>query len=203
MPKVICIGRNYAEHAKELGNDVPESPVIFLKPETAILQKNKPFYIPNFSKEIQYECEMLVRIERVGKNITEKFAHKYYSQISLGIDFTARDLQLKLKEKGLPWEISKGFDNSAVIGKWLEKSAFNLNNLNFQLDINGQTRQIGNTQNMLFNINQIIAHISQYYTLKIGDIIFTGTPAGVGSVNINDNLIGLLENQEVFNFNCK
>jgi len=203
MPKVICIGRNYAEHAKELGNDVPENPVIFLKPETAILQKNKPFYIPNFSQEIQYECELLVRIDKVGKNIDEKFAGKYFSQIGLGIDFTARDIQLKLKEKGLPWEISKGFDNSAVVGKWMEKTAFEINNLNFKLLVNNEVKQIGNTQNMLFNVNQIIAHISQYYTLKIGDIIFTGTPAGVGKVNINDNLIGMLESQEIFNFNCK
>lgn len=203
MPKVICIGRNYAEHAKELGNAVPESPVIFLKPETAILQKNKPFYIPSFSQEIQYECELLIRIDKVGKNIAEKFAHKYYSQIGLGIDFTARDIQLKLKEKGLPWEISKGFDNSAVVGKWIDKTNFEENNLKFKLLINNEVKQAGNTQNMLFNVHQIIAHISQYYTLKIGDIIFTGTPAGVGKVNINDNLIGMLENEEIFNFYCK
>ncbi len=203
MPKVICVGRNYAAHAAELGNKKPSEPVIFLKPETAILSKNKPFFIPDFSQSIHYECEMIVRINKLGKNIDVKFAHKYYSEISLGIDFTARDLQEKLKKEGLPWEIAKAFDNSAVVGKWVEKKEYNIGNMAFSLFINGEKKQQGTTYDMIFSIDELIAYISKFFTLKIGDIIFTGTPAGVGPVAQNDLLVGCLENQEVFNFRCK
>lgn len=203
MPKIICIGRNYADHAKELGNDLPSEPVIFMKPDSAILPKGRPFFIPDFSKEVHYECELLIRIDRLGKRIEERFAHKYYSQIGLGIDFTARDLQQNLKKKGLPWEIAKGFDGSAVIGKWVDKNGFNLKNTKFDLKQNGNQVQFGNTSDMIFPVDLLIAQISQYFTLKIGDIIFTGTPAGVGKVNINDELVGSLEGEEMFRLRCK
>jgi 2-keto-4-pentenoate hydratase/2-oxohepta-3-ene-1,7-dioic acid hydratase in catechol pathway len=203
MPKIICVGRNYADHAKELGNALPISPVIFLKPDSAILQKGKPFFIPEFSQDVHYECELLIRINRLGKRIEKRFAHKYYSEVSLGIDFTARDIQQGLKEKGLPWELAKGFDGSAVIGKWTDKSNFNLNSTSFHLFKNDIEVQKGNTRDMIFDIDSIIAYISQYFTLKIGDIIFTGTPAGVGRVDINDTLKGVLEGAEVFSFRCK
>ena len=203
MPKIICVGRNYADHAKELNNEVPQEPVLFMKPDSAVLPKGRPFFIPNFSSDIHYECELLIRINRLGKRIEKRFAHKYYNQIGLGIDFTARDLQKQLKAKGLPWEKAKGFDGSAVIGEWVDKEGFDLENTSFQLAKNGKMVQNGNTSQMLFKIDELIEYISQYFTLKIGDIIFTGTPAGVGPVAINDELVGYLGNQENFRLRCK
>ena len=197
--KIICIGRNYSEHAKELGNETPKEPVFFLKPDTAISPKGHPFFIPDFSNNVHYEVELVVRINRLGKHIEEKFSHKYYEQIGLGIDFTARDIQQELKEKGLPWEKAKGFDGSAVISrKYLDKKELELADLNFSLKKNGTVVQSGNTQQMLFKIDQIIAYISQFYTLKIGDLIYTGTPAGVGQVNPGDVLEGFIEEQKMF-----
>jgi 2-keto-4-pentenoate hydratase/2-oxohepta-3-ene-1,7-dioic acid hydratase in catechol pathway len=203
--KIICIGRNYSEHISELKNEKPTDPVIFMKPDTAILLKKQPFFIPDFSDDIHYEVEVLVRINKVGKYIQEKFAHKYYNEIGLGIDFTARDLQQKLKEKGLPWEKAKGFDGSAVIGeKWIDKNSFsNINNINFSLLRNEKPVQTGNTGEMLWKIDEIIAYVSQYFTLKIGDVIFTGTPSGVGKVEINDRLTGFIEDQQLFSINVK
>ena len=197
--KIICIGRNYSEHAKELGNETPKEPVFFLKPDTAISPKGHPFFIPDFSNNVHYEVELVVRINRLGKHIEEKFSHKYYEKIGLGIDFTARDIQQELKEKGLPWEKAKGFDGSAVISrKYLDKKELELADLNFSLKKNGTVVQSGNTQQMLFKIDQIIAYISQFYTLKIGDLIYTGTPAGVGQVNPGDVLEGFIEEQKMF-----
>ena len=197
--KIICIGRNYSEHTKELGNETPKEPVFFLKPDTAISPKGHPFFIPDFSNNVQYEVELVIRINRLGKHIEEKFAHKYYEQIGLGIDFTARDIQQELKEKGLPWEKAKGFDGSAVISrKYLDKKNLELTDLNFSLKKNGEIVQSGNTRQMLFKIDQIIAYISQFYTLKIGDLIYTGTPAGVGQVNPGDVLEGFIEEQKMF-----
>lgn len=197
--KIICIGRNYPLHIEELENERPENPVVFLKPDTAILNKEQPFVLPEFSNQIEHEVEILVKISKVGKYISPKFAHKYYEQIGLGIDFTARDLQNKLKTKGLPWEISKGFDGSAVVGAFFLKSEFqSLENLEFRLEKNNQIVQKGNTQNMLFGIDEIISYISQFYTLKVGDIIYTGTPSGVGTVSANDVLIGYIEDKKAF-----
>jgi 2-keto-4-pentenoate hydratase/2-oxohepta-3-ene-1,7-dioic acid hydratase in catechol pathway len=203
--KIICIGRNYTEHISELNNERPEEPVIFLKPDTAVLLKKQPFFIPDFSDDVHYEVELLVRIKKVGKYIQEKFAHKYYDEIGLGIDFTARDLQQKLKEKGLPWEKSKAFDGAAVIGeKWIDKNSFsNLNNINFSLQKNGERVQKGNTGNMLWKTDEIISYVSQFFTLKIGDIIFTGTPQGVGKVSINDTLTGFIEEEQFFSIKVK
>lgn len=201
--KIICIGRNYAKHIKELDNERPTEPVVFLKPDSAILPKKMPFFIPSWSNEIHYEVEILVKINRVGKYIDSKFAHKYYDEIGLGIDFTDRELQSKLKAKGLPWEKAKAFDGSAVIGKFYDKSDFDLENLSFQLYKNEEIVQDGNTKNMLWKIDELIAYVSQFFTLKKGDVIFTGTPEGVGSVNENDILIGKIENQEVFNIKIK
>lgn len=203
--KIICIGRNYTEHISELQNEKPEDPVIFLKPDTAILLKKQPFFIPDFSNEIHHEVELLVKIKKVGKHIQEKFAHKYYDEIGLGIDFTARDLQQKLKEKGLPWEKAKAFDGAAVIGeKWLDKNSLkDLNNINFSLQKNDRTVQNGNTSLMLWKIDELIAYVSSFFTLKIGDIIFTGTPAGVGKIEANDRLTGFLEDQQIFSINIK
>jgi len=202
--KIICIGRNYAAHARELGNEVPEEPVIFMKPETAVVLHRQPFFIPDFTQDVHYEAEVVVRINRLGKHIEERFAHKYYDAVTLGIDFTARDLQAKLKAKGLPWERAKAFDGSAVVGTFLPKDKFaELNNLNFELHKNGNLVQKGNTSNMLNSIDQIIAFASQYFTLKIGDLIFTGTPEGVGKVEANDALIGYLESQKVFELSVK
>lgn len=202
--KIICVGRNYAAHAKELKNDVPKEPVIFLKPDTALIPKRQPFFYPAFSTDVHYEAELVVRINRVGKHIQEKFAHKYYSELSLGIDFTARDLQAKLKEKGLPWEKAKAFDGSAPVGKFVNKSVFNdLADLDFSLKINDETRQKGNTANMLFNIDKLIAYISQYFTLKIGDLIFTGTPEGVGPINKGDHLQGFIAENKVLDLKIK
>lgn len=203
--KIICIGRNYTDHISELKNEKPEAPVIFLKPDTSILLKKQPFFIPDFSEEVHYEVEVLIKIKRVGKHIQEKFAHKYYDEVGLGIDFTARDLQQKLKEKGLPWEKAKAFDGAAVVGeKWLTKDSIaDINMLNFSLEKNGQIVQKGNTALMLWKIDELIAYISQFFTLKIGDIIFTGTPAGVGKVGVNDRLTGFIEEQQIFSIQTK
>ena len=202
--KIICIGRNYTEHIAELHNERPDEPVVFLKPDSADLLKQHPFVIPEFSNDIHHEVEVLVKINKVGKYIDAKFAHKYYDEIGLGIDFTARDLQNKLKEKGLPWEKAKAFDGSAIIGDFLsKKNLSSLENLTFELTKNGQTVQKGNTNNMLWKIDELIAHVSQYFTLKIGDVIFTGTPQGVAKVNPNDVLEGFLEGNKLFRIQVK
>lgn len=203
--KIICVGRNYTAHIAELENEKPEDPVLFLKPDTSVLLKKQPFFIPLFSKEVHYEVELLVRINRVGKHIQEQFAHKYYNEIGLGIDFTARDLQKKLKEKGLPWEKAKAFDGAAVIGDtWLEKQQCeDLNNIDFSLQKNHEQVQHGNTSHMLWKIDELIAYISTFFTLKIGDIIFTGTPSGVGPVKIEDQLTGFIEEQQIFSIKVK
>lgn len=203
--KIICIGRNYTDHISELKNEKPEDPVIFQKPDTSILLKKQPFFIPDFSNDVHYEVEVLVKIKKIGKHIQEKFAHKYYDEIGLGIDFTARDLQQKLKEKGLPWEKAKAFDGAAVIGnKWLDKSSLhNVDDLKFRLEKNEETVQQGNTSHMLWKIDELIAYISTYFTLKIGDIIFTGTPAGVGKVSPEDRLTGFLESTKMFSIKVK
>ena len=202
--KIICIGRNYTDHIAELENEKPENPVVFLKPDTAILLKGQPFFIPEFSQDVHHEVEVLVRINRIGKHIQPKFASKYYDEISLGIDFTARDLQAQLKAKGLPWEKAKGFDGAAVVGKWIAKQELPpVDKLNFALNKNNETVQESNTALMLWKIDELIAYISQFFTLKIGDIIFTGTPAGVGPVVINDVLVGELEGRELFNIKVK
>lgn len=202
--KIICIGRNYVKHAKELDHEVPDKPVFFLKPDTALVKNNKPFFYPGFSIDIQHELEVVLHIDRLGKHIDEKFAHRYYDKIGLGIDFTARDIQQIHIKNGLPWELCKAFDNSAPIGKFIEKEKFKgLNNLNFELKINGVTRQKGNTGNMIFSFNKIISYVSQFITLKIGDLIFTGTPEGVGPVKIGDRLQASLENEQVLDFYVK
>ena len=202
--KVIAVCRNYAEHAKELNNPIPEKPVLFLKPDTAVLKNNKPFYIPKFSEDIHYELEIVLKIAKEGKFIAEKFAHKYYEELSVGIDFTARDIQKQQKEKGLPWEIAKSFDNSAPVGQFMAKSEIpDLQNLEFQLLINNEQRQKGNTAHMLNSFDQLISYASQYFTLKQGDLIFTGTPAGVGKIKIGDQLRGFLNDTELFNFEIK
>ena len=202
--KLICIGRNYAKHIEELQNERPDEPVVFLKPDSAILLKQHPFVIPEFSLDIHHEIELIVKISKVGKYIEPKFAHKYYEEISVGIDFTARDLQQKLKDKGLPWEKSKAFDGSAVIGSFISKKVFSsLESINFELTNNGKTVQKGNSSLMLWKIDELIAHVSQYFTLKIGDIIFTGTPEGVAVVQPNDVLEGFIENKKVFRINIK
>ncbi|NRD22873.1 fumarylacetoacetate hydrolase family protein [Winogradskyella litoriviva] len=202
--KLICIGRNYTDHIKELENERPKDPVIFLKPDTSILLKKQPFFIPDFSNDVHYEVEVLVKINKVGKYIDKKFAHKYYDQIGLGIDFTARDLQAQLKSKGLPWEKAKAFDGAAVIGKWLPKNKFqNINNINFSLKKNEDIVQASNTELMLWKIDEIIEYVSKYFTLKIGDIIFTGTPAGVGKIFADDRLIGYIEDEEMFSIKIK
>ncbi len=202
--KIICVGRNYAEHIEELNNAIPKDPVLFLKPDTAILLKKQPFFIPEFSNEVHHEVEILVKINRIGKHIDRKFAYKYYDEIGLGIDFTARDLQSKLKEKGLPWEKAKAFDGAAVIGKFLQKDKFeDLNNINFRLEKNDKVQQKGNTSLMLWKIDTLIEYVSKYFTLKIGDVIFTGTPSGVGKVNSNDILKGFIEEKELFSIKVK
>ena len=201
--KIICIGKNYAKHIAEMHSENPESPVIFLKPDSSIILKNNPFIIPSFSNEVHYEVEVLVKINRIGKHIGQKFAHKYYQEIGLGIDFTARDVQNDLKEKGLPWEKAKAFDGSALIGKYYDKEKFNLENINFQLFKNDQLLQEGASKNMLWKIDEIIAYVSQYFTLKMGDVIFTGTPAGVGKVNPNDVLVGKIEGEQAFQIKIK
>lgn len=203
--KILCIGRNYSAHAKELNSDLPSEPVVFCKPDTALLRNNNPFFIPDFAKEFHYEVEIVVKINRLGKNISEKFAHRYYEEIGIGIDFTARDLQEKLKAKGLPWEKAKAFDGSAALSKtFLPKEELgDLNNLDFRLDINGEARQNGNTADMIFSIDKLIAYLSRFFTLKIGDLIYTGTPAGVGAVAINDRLQCYIGDQLMMDFLIK
>ena len=202
--KIICIGRNYIDHAKELNNPVPEKPVFFMKPDTALLLKHNPFFYPDFSKNIHYETELVIKISRNGRHIEEKFAHKYYNEISVGIDFTARDLQAEAKKKGLPWEIAKAFDQSAPVGRFvpLEKIS-SAGNINFSLKINGQLRQQGNSEDMIFTFDQIIAYVSQFVTLRTGDLIFTGTPQGVGPTKIDDHFEAFIENEKMLAFNVK
>ncbi|CAM1372656.1 conserved hypothetical protein [Tenacibaculum litopenaei] len=201
--KIICIGRNYAKHIAELANERPENPVVFLKPDSAILPKKMPFFIPTFSEDIHYEVEVLVKINKVGKHISPKFAPKYYDTIGLGIDFTARDVQSECKAKGLPWEKAKAFDGSAVVGEFFPKEAFDLEKLPFQLWKNDEVVQDGNTENMLWKIDELISYVSQYFTLKKGDIIFTGTPAGVGPVKDGDVLKGVIDGKEAFSIKIK
>ena len=196
--KIICIGRNYSEHAKELGNEVPEDPVIFMKPDTAVLKKGSDFYIPEFSHDVHYELEVVLKISKGGKYIRKEAASKHYEEIGLGIDFTARDLQSKLKNKGLPWELAKGFDGSAVLSDFVSKENYDLQNLNFSLAKNQQVVQNGNTKDMIFSFDDIIAFASQYFTLRVGDLIFTGTPQGVGKVSENDYLEAYLEDDKMF-----
>ena len=202
--KIIAVGRNYAAHAVELNNAIPTKPVIFLKPDTAVLKDNKPFYIPDFSDDIHYELELVLKICKEGKHIAEKFAHNYYEEIGLGIDFTARDIQAEHKEKGLPWELAKAFDNSAVIGGFLPKTDFpDMYDIHFELQKNGETKQKGHTANLLFSFEKIIAFVSQYITLKKGDLIFTGTPEGVGKIASGDRLEAWLEGKQLLNFEVK
>ncbi|MES2543828.1 MAG: fumarylacetoacetate hydrolase family protein [Bacteroidota bacterium] len=202
--KIICIGRNYTKHIEELKNERPLEPVVFMKPDSAILLKQYPFVIPEFSNDIHYELEIIVKINKVGKYIDAKFSHKYYDEISVGIDFTARDLQQKLKDKGLPWEKAKAFDGSAVVGEFISKNDFkSMENLNFEMTKNGQVVQKGNTSHMLWKINELVAYVSQFFTLKIGDIIFTGTPEGVGKVAPEDILEGSLEGNKLFRIQVK
>ncbi|KGK31030.1 fumarylacetoacetate hydrolase family protein [Cellulophaga baltica] len=202
--KIICIGRNYTAHIAELQNEKPKDPVVFIKPDSSVLPKEQDFYIPEFSNDIHYEVEVLVKIKKVGKHISEKFAPNYYDEVGLGIDFTARDVQQALKEKGLPWEKAKGFDGATVIGNWMPKEKFeSIDNLGFQLLKNDEVVQDGNTNLMLWKIDELIAYVSTFFTLKKGDVIFTGTPAGVGSVKTNDYLSGRLEGIEMFNVTIK
>ena len=202
--KIICIGRNYGEHAKELGNALPEKPIIFLKPQTALLKDNKPFYIPEWSSDLHYETELVLKVCKQGKYIEEKFAHKYFDEVSVGIDFTARDLQALQKAKGLPWEIAKAFDNSAVVGDMKKISESDkAKGFHFHLLLNDIKVQDGNTDDMIFSFGKIIAYASQFFTLQVGDLIYTGTPAGVGAVKIGDRLEGFLEAEKVFDFEIK
>jgi 2-keto-4-pentenoate hydratase/2-oxohepta-3-ene-1,7-dioic acid hydratase in catechol pathway len=203
--KIICIGRNYSEHIRELNNEIPDEPVVFMKPDSAVLRNNEPFFIPDFSHDIHYECELIIRINRLGKNIERRFANRYFEEIGLGIDFTARDLQNKLKDKGLPWEKAKAFDRSAVISsEFIAKEKLpDLNTIKFQLKKNGDMVQSGDSAFMLFPLDEIISQVSKYFTLKIGDLIYTGTPAGVGPVAIGDRLEGFLEGKKLFDFEVK
>lgn len=203
--KIICIGRNYVPHVQELKNEIPEEPVFFLKPDSALLRNNDPFYIPDWTREVHHEIELVIKINRIGKNIDKRFAHRYFEEIGLGIDFTARDIQQKLKEKGLPWEKAKAFDQSAVISStFLDKAVFpDPEAIRFKLDINGKTAQEGNSEMMMFGFEEIIAHVSKYITLKIGDLIYTGTPAGVSAVKIGDRLEGYLEDKKLLDFLIK
>lgn len=202
--KILAIGRNYAEHIAELKNEVPDEPVIFFKPDTAVLRNNEPFYYPEYTNDVHHEVELILRVSREGKNIEQKFAHKYYDAIGLGIDFTARDLQAKAKAKGLPWTLAKGFNGSAPVSEFLPLSDFpELQNINFRLDVNGETRQQGNSKLMLNSFDDIIAYISKYITLKKGDIIYTGTPEGVGPVKIGDRLEGYVEDKKLLDFEVK
>ena len=202
--KIICIGRNYTNHIAELKNERPTEPVVFMKPDSAVLLKQHPFVLPEFSNEVHHEIELIVKINKVGKYIEPKFAHKYYDEISVGIDFTARDLQDQLKSKGLPWEKAKAFDGSAVIGEFVSKEQFkSLDDVNFELLKNGAVAQKGNSSLMLWKIDELVAYVSQFFTLKIGDIIFTGTPEGVAAVQPNDVLEGYLEGQQLFRIQVK
>ena len=202
--KIICVGRNYADHIKELNNKKPKEPVLFLKPQTAIINKGQPFFIPSFSKEIHYELEVIIKINRLGRFIEKKFSHKYYDEIGLGIDFTARDLQLELKKNGLPWEKAKAFDGSCLIGDWKNKKDFNnIDNIDFRLTKNDEIVQNSNTSLMLWKVDELIEYISKFFTLKIGDVIFTGTPSGVGKVQLNDKLKGYMDDNELLSINIK
>lgn len=202
--KIICIGRNYLPHIQELGHKVPTEPTFFLKPESAMVIRNRPFFLPDFSQQVEYEVELIYRINKVGKYIQEKYAHTYYDAIGLGIDFTARDLQKNCIENGNPWEIAKAFDGSAVMSQFIDKEEFeNLNNLDFHLDLNGKTVQSGNSSEMIFTIDKIISYVSQFITLKMGDVIYTGTPKGVGKVAINDRLEGWIGERKLLNFRVK
>jgi 2-keto-4-pentenoate hydratase/2-oxohepta-3-ene-1,7-dioic acid hydratase in catechol pathway len=201
--KILCVGRNYSEHAKELGNAVPENPVIFSKPDTALLKNNDAFYLPSFSNDVHHEVELVIKINKVGKKIQEKFARNYFSEIGLGIDFTARDVQSELKSKGLPWELAKAFDGSAPIGNFINMENMDLKNIDFSLQKNGQIVQKGNTAQMIFSFEQIVSFVSQYFTLKVGDLIYTGTPAGVSQVNIGDKLEGYIGNELMLTCNVK
>lgn len=201
--KIICIGRNYAEHAKEMNSAVPTEPVFFMKPDTSLL-KEGDFYIPDFTKDLHHEIELVLKICKVGKHIEEQFAHKYYDEIGLGIDFTARDLQAKCKEKGLPWEKAKAFDNAAPLGKMVKKEELgDLNNINFELKINGETRQLGNSKDLIFSFDKVISYVSQFVTLKTGDLIYTGTPEGVGPVKVGDKMEGFVNAQSFLTINVK
>jgi len=202
--KIICIGRNFADHAKEMNAETPSQPMFFMKPDIALLRPGTPFFYPNFSKDIHYECELVVKIDRVGKNIAEKFAHKYYSEIGLGIDFTARDLQQQCKEKGHPWEIAKSFEGSAAIcAQFIDKSDLDLDNITFSLRKNDEIVQEGNSNDMIFTIDQLISYVSQFMTLKKGDLIYTGTPKGVGPIQIGDVLTGAIGEQQMFEVKIK
>lgn len=202
--KILCIGRNYEAHARELKNPLPAEPVVFSKPDSALLRNNDPFYLPDFAKEFHHEVELVVRIGRLGKNIEERFAHRYYEELALGVDFTARDLQDELRSKGLPWEKCKAFDGSAVLSGFTPKMRFaDVNNINFSLKVNGEVRQQGNTADMINGIDRLIAYVSKYFTLKIGDLIYTGTPAGVGAVQMGDRLQGYVEEELFFDFMVK
>ena len=202
--KIICVGRNYTDHIKELDNKKPKDPVLFLKPQTAIINKGQPFFIPSFSNEIHYELEVIIKINRLGRFIEKKFSHKYYDEIGLGIDFTARDLQLELKNNGLPWEKAKAFDGSCLIGDWKNKKDFNnIDNIDFRLTKNDEIVQDSNTSLMLWKIDELIEYISKFFTLKIGDVIFTGTPSGVGKVQLNDKLKGYMNDDELLSINIK
>ena len=202
--KIICVGQNYLNHIKELNSKINKSPILFLKPDSSIIQKNQPFFIPEFSKEIHYEAEIILKFDKLGKHIDRKFSNKYYNQISLGIDFTARDLQEKLKKSGHPWEKAKSFDNSAVVGDWIDINNFqDINNINFCLKLNNELVQSSNSSNMIWKIDDLVTEVSNYFTLKIGDILFTGTPEGVGKVSIGDVLDGFLEEKKVFSIKIK
>lgn len=202
--KILAIGQNYVEHNKELNSKNPTEPVVFMKPDTALLKNNKPFFIPDFTDELHYETELIFKINRLGKNIAKKYAHRYYAEIGLGVDFTARDIQRKLKSNGHPWEISKAFDNSAVIGNFIPVSEISdVQNIDFHLDINGKTVQQGNSKDMIFPVDELIAYTSKFFTLKIGDILFTGTPVGVGKVQVGDRLEGYIFDQKMFDFKIK
>ncbi|HLP04432.1 MAG TPA: fumarylacetoacetate hydrolase family protein [Paludibacter sp.] len=202
--KIFAIGQNYSEHNKELNSDHPSEPVVFMKPDTAILRNNKPFFIPDFSNELHYETELIFKFNRIGKNIEKKFSHRYFAEVGLGVDFTARDLQRRLKAEGKPWEVCKAFDNSAVIGNFLPASEFtDIQGIEFRLDINGKTVQQGNSKDMIFPVDELISYVSRFFTIKIGDILFTGTPAGVGTVAIGDRLEGYIFDKKMFDFQIK
>ncbi len=202
--KILCIGRNYRAHAEELKSEIPKEPVFFMKPETAIIRNNLPFFYPGFSEKIHYEVELVLKICKLGKHISEKFAHTYYDQIGIGLDFTARDIQENCKKKGLPWEIAKAFDGSAAISNFVDKNKFkDLNNINFSLNLNGKTVQKASSSQMIFTFDQLISYLSKFVTLKIGDLVFTGTPSGVGELHINDQLEAYIENEKILNVNVK
>lgn len=199
--KIICIGRNYRKHAEELGREIPDEPVVFMKPDSALLKKNKPFFLPDFSTDVQYETEIVVKISKLGKGIEKKFAHRYFDEITLGVDITARDIQNKKVSKGQPWELAKGFDGSAPVGEFIPVSdAGDIDNIDFRLEINGNIVQKGNSSEMIFSVSTLIEYISKFFTLKTGDLIFTGTPAGVGKLSKGDNLAGYLGDKKVFDF---